>query len=88
MACPSGCLNGAGQIKPAPKQTAAGLLDQLDHVYHHEQVLERQPQDNPVVHDLYAHWVHGNIGDPAARELLHTGYHKREKTVTATVADW
>jgi hypothetical protein len=33
MACPSGCLNGGGQIKPAGSQTPAQLLEELEHAY-------------------------------------------------------
>lgn len=40
------------------------------------------------VQRLYAEWVGGPPGSEAARRLLHTQYHKREKTVTATLADW
>jgi hypothetical protein len=34
MACPGGCLNGAGQIKPREGQTAAQLLEQLEMLYY------------------------------------------------------
>lgn len=37
MACPSGCLNGGGQIKPQPGQSAQQLLDELDAIYHDPQ---------------------------------------------------
>ena len=40
------------------------------------------------MHQLYTEWVRGPPGSEAARQLLHTQYHKREKTVTATLADW
>lgn len=33
MACPSGCLNGGGQIKPGTGQTPAQLLEQLEQAY-------------------------------------------------------
>jgi len=38
MACPGACLNGGGQLPPAPGQSAAQLLDQLDQVYNDPQV--------------------------------------------------
>jgi iron only hydrogenase large subunit-like protein len=33
MACPSGCLNGGGQIKPAKGQSAKDLIQLLEDVY-------------------------------------------------------
>ena len=37
MACPSGCLNGGGQIRPASGQTPQQLIDELDAIYHDPQ---------------------------------------------------
>ena len=88
MACPSGCLNGGGQVKAGQGQTSKQLLDELDRKYHHQDVIPRQPADNPVVPLLYGQWVHGAVHSPAAQELLHTGYHRRERTVSSTVEDW
>ena len=34
MACPSGCLNGGGQLKAGQGQSQQQLLDQLDAIYH------------------------------------------------------
>lgn len=90
MACPSGCLNGGGQPKPAAGQTSAQLLEQLETLYAdagsgHGAV---QPDADPAVQQLYHEWVQGQPGSEAARQLLHMQYHKREKTVTATLADW
>ena len=34
MACPSGCLNGGGQLKAGEGQSQQQLLDQLDAIYH------------------------------------------------------
>jgi hypothetical protein len=33
-------------------------------------------------------FVQGEPGSQAAQQLMHTHYHKRDKTVTATLADW
>ncbi len=38
MACPSACLNGGGQLPPAPGQTSQQLLEQLEQHYHDPQV--------------------------------------------------
>jgi hypothetical protein len=38
MACPAGCLNGGGQLKPStPSQTAAEVLQAAEVAYHHPQ---------------------------------------------------
>ena len=88
MACPSGCLNGGGQAKAGQGQTSKQLLNELDTKYHHQDVILRHPADNPVVPLLYRQWVHGAVHSPAAQELLHTGDHMRERTVSSTVGDW
>ncbi|BDA43699.1 Cytosolic iron-sulfur assembly component 3 [Coccomyxa sp. Obi] len=88
MACPSGCLNGGGQIQPQPGQSTQQLLDQLDTIYHDPQVVPRLPQDNPAVAALYKQWVGAPVGTDKAQQLLHTQYHKRDKSIAATVGDW
>jgi len=52
------------------------------------QVERREPGDGPTARALYAGWVGGPPGSAAARRLLHTGYHRREKLATAAAADW
>ncbi len=36
MACPSGCLNGGGQVKPGPGVSPQQLLEQLEQAYTHQ----------------------------------------------------
>ena len=38
MACPSGCLNGGGQLKAGDRQSQQHLLDELDAIYHAPEV--------------------------------------------------
>jgi len=45
-------------------------------------------EGDAAVQQLYREWVHDGPGSEAARQLLHTQYHKREKTVTAALSDW
>ena len=52
------------------------------------QIEQRRPQDNAAVQLLYKQWMKGTALSEAAREVLHTQYHKREKTVTTTIGDW
>ena len=77
MACPSGCLNGGGQI-PAREGTAnKELIDRLDDTYR-ENARARPMAD---VSTLYREWIGGNPGSSNAREALRTQYHIRAKSV-------
>ena len=88
--CSAGCLNGGGQAKPAPGLTSTQLLDQLDVRYAGAEGSGGGGQigSSPEVERLYREWVGGEPGSAAARRVLHTVYHRREKTVTASLADW
>ncbi|KAJ9523910.1 hypothetical protein QJQ45_022344, partial [Haematococcus lacustris] len=89
MACPSGCLNGGGQIKPLPGQSPQQLLDELDGMYHHADVVNRHPLDNPELKHLYHGWVEGTPASENARRLLHTTYRKRGgQNLGAVAGDW
>lgn len=89
MACPGGCLNGGGQLKPAAGQTPQQLLEQLEVVYHNSaHVQPRHPLHNSFLQHAYSEWLQGEPGGLSAKRLLHTGYHKREKTVGAALSDW
>jgi hypothetical protein len=41
-----------------------------------------------VARGLYGSWVGGGPGSDAAKGLLHTQYHHREKTVASAISDW
>lgn len=87
--CPcAGCLNGGGQVKPAAGETPAQLIERLEGLYAAGGGGEPAPEADAAVQQLYQRWVGGGPGSQPARELLHTQYHKREKTVTAALADW
>lgn len=151
MACPSGCLNGGGQIKAAAGVSAAQHIEQLELLGFRQQALEQQQQQqtqnlgvtvSPGViqlvqkqqngtvegsastrpdimaaaagvglvngHSSSRDWswaapdsiqadalsavydvlLRGQPGTAAVGQLLHTHYHRREKTVTSTLADW
>jgi iron only hydrogenase large subunit-like protein len=137
MACPSGCLNGGGQIKAPKGVTTAQLVEQLEVQYFRQQAglgqqqqqqqqqlvaaaaagdqqqqyrvapgsiklllqqqQQQQQQQGPVVPScidgrslaaVYDVVLGGGVGNAAVEQLLHTQYHKREKTVTSTISDW
>ncbi|KAL5073603.1 hypothetical protein RYX36_012587 [Vicia faba] len=86
MACPSGCLNGGGQIKPISGQSAKGLSQLLESVYM-ENVLEADPFDNPIIKDLYDKWLE-QPGSEKAKRYMHTQYHPVEKNITSQIHNW
>lgn len=80
MACPSGCLNGGGQVSQGKGKDMAEqrrLLAELDGVYHTAE--QRDPADSPVARELYREWLGGAPGSPEAVRLLHTQYHEIPK---------
>ncbi|KAJ4838743.1 Cytosolic Fe-S cluster assembly factor nar1 [Turnera subulata] len=86
MACPSGCLNGGGQIKPKPGQSPKDLLQMLEAMYS-TNVLVTDPFENPLVKHLYDEWLE-QPGSEIAKRLLHTDYHPVVKSVTAQLHNW
>lgn len=86
MACPSGCLNGGGQIKPKPGQSAKDLIQQLETIYM-ENVAVADPFQNPIVKGLYEEWVE-EPGSEKAKQYLHTQYHPIVKSITSQLHNW
>lgn len=76
MACPGGCVGGAGQPlsrdMTARRRRAKGLYD-ADKT----QPLHKS-QENPYITELYKRNL-GEVGGHKAHELLHTGYHSRRR---------
>jgi len=85
MACPSGCLNGGGQIRPMEDQTPKELLQKVEEIYMSPKI--RSPEDSPQVQKLYDEWL-GGVSSDKARQLLHTQYHEVEKMTNALAIKW
>ncbi|XP_030646701.1 cytosolic Fe-S cluster assembly factor narfl isoform X2 [Chanos chanos] len=85
MACPSGCLNGGGQLKPLPDQSNKELLQQVEELYREERL--SVPEDDTRVAELYHTWLE-SVGEERARELLHTQYHAVEKMTNGLTIKW
>jgi NADH-quinone oxidoreductase subunit G len=76
MACPGGCVGGAGQPFTTDhrvrRQRAKGL-------YEADKVLQLHvPQENPFIEDLYEN-VLGEVGGEKAHHLLHRTYQSRKR---------
>jgi iron only hydrogenase large subunit-like protein len=83
MACPGGCLNGGGQIRPSGIETPRELMSRVEALYH--QARHRNPEDNPVVRSLYER----QFPDAATRyAMLHTGYHAVPKLQNLAAIKW
>ncbi|XP_008286127.1 cytosolic Fe-S cluster assembly factor narfl [Stegastes partitus] len=85
MACPSGCLNGGGQVKPSAGQNPKELLQKVEELYRAEH--SQLPQDDTHVAELYQSWLH-SVGEERAKELLHTQYHTVEKMTNGLTMKW
>jgi len=76
MACPGGCVGGAGQpVTRDPevrRSRTRGLYEADKHLDLHK------PQENHYVTELYQKYL-GEIGGRKAHHLLHTEYHNRRR---------
>ncbi|CAI0374341.1 unnamed protein product [Linum tenue] len=86
MACPAGCLNGGGQIKPNQGQSPKALLQSIEAVYM-DNVVNADPYNNPLVRGLYDEWL-GQPGSEKAKLYIHTEYHPIVKSITAQLHNW
>ena len=84
MACPSGCLNGGGQIKNAGPETNSERRARVAQTQasFDENRVAREPHESPLVGQLYSTILGGKPFSDAARKLLHTTYHNVPKMET------
>ncbi len=74
MACPGGCISGAGQ----PQTTADRRIKRMAGLYNADKTQQLQkPQDNFLVEQCYAESFGGCPGSHEAHNKLHTGYENR-----------
>jgi len=85
MACPSGCLNGGGQIKQQEGESSKELLKRVEDIYN-EQILQNPEQDFRVK-ELYNLWFNGPFSADS-KTHLHTQYHGREKLTNPLAIKW
>ncbi len=77
MACPGGCIGGAGQ--PVVKDLAAARKARTCGIYHQDKNLElHRSQENPFVTRCYQESL-GTPGGHKAHDLLHTHYQSRKR---------
>ncbi|NXO31765.1 NARFL factor, partial [Cisticola juncidis] len=84
MACPSGCLNGGGQIR-LEGECSREQLQEVERLY--QSPPAEVPEENQAVQELYQRWLQG-WGSERAQELLHTRYHPVERANSALSIKW
>ncbi|NWU39941.1 NARFL factor, partial [Hylia prasina] len=84
MACPSGCLNGGGQIK-LEGESSKEELQQVERLY--ESPRAEVPEENQAVRELCEQWL-GGWGSGRAQQVLHTQYHAVERENSALSIKW
>ncbi len=80
MACPGGCIGGAGQPvnhDPAARKQRAQSLYGID-----KMLQLHNAQDNHMIAELYESRL-GPVGGEQAHELLHTHYHSQQRLAGA-----
>ncbi len=94
MACPSGCLNGGAQSRPAAgggdggtqnvtgKETVAALEEAFRRLDS-----SSAPEENAESKRLYSDWLGGRHSDKASA-LLRTDYHEVEKMTNSLAIKW
>ena len=85
MACPSGCLNGGGQIRAGTFEEAKELLVKIQNIY--EDIPKQLPTQANGVMELYDKWL-GGADSEHARKMLHTQYHEIEKQTSNLAVKW
>lgn len=84
MACPGGCVAGAGQ--PCAADPAAARRLRAKALYDNDKMLElHKAQDNYELIRCYAEHL-GEVGGHAAHELLHTEYQNRRRIMDSEIA--
>ncbi|XP_048350432.1 cytosolic iron-sulfur assembly component 3 isoform X1 [Sphaerodactylus townsendi] len=79
MACPSGCLNGGGQLR-ADGEGSKDLLLEVERLY--DLAEAEKPETNKDVNRAYEEWLGGPESEQA-RRALHTQYRPVEKAGVA-----
>jgi iron only hydrogenase large subunit-like protein len=85
MACPSGCVNGGGQIKPTTEESSKELIEVVTQLYNSLKCY--RPEEDEHVQEVYEKWLGGENSEKC-QEILHTSYHAVEKNVTALGIKW
>jgi iron only hydrogenase large subunit-like protein len=81
MACPSGCLNGGGQIRDEKSILSKQLFSKVNDMYNSVPI--KLPDDNTFLKKVYE-----NENEEILKEKFHTTYHEIEKITTSMIIKW
>ena len=86
MACPSGCLNGGGQVRDENTNTLSQeVLNKVESLY--KSVRKQRPGENMFVKNLYeSEWLNNEA--ESIRKNLHTTYREVEKANNGLTIKW
>ncbi|MBF9017735.1 MULTISPECIES: [FeFe] hydrogenase, group A [unclassified Oceanispirochaeta] len=83
MACPGGCVDGAGQPVSYEEGTTARRKEALKNAGKITPV--HSPEENPYIQRIYEKMLGGKPGSHEAHELVHTGYQSRKRIENHTM---
>jgi iron only hydrogenase large subunit-like protein len=82
LACPGGCTNGGGQIKPTQNQNVKELLTLVNEAYNSQSTPVQNPLANQFVADYYTKMPEVDT----QKKHLHTTYHVVQPVKTSHLA--
>ncbi|CAG8709236.1 7586_t:CDS:2 [Dentiscutata erythropus] len=83
MACPSGCINGGGQLKPNESLSIKDWINEVNNTY--RSIDSLSPEKNETVLNLYSEWL-GGKDSPKCKTMLRTQYHAVDQTLANPLA--
>ena len=88
MACPSGCLNGGGQIKKNTndREEQRNHLKEVENLYQGIEI--EQPHNNPILPKIYQQFVQDKPYSILAQKLFHTTYKPIQKDNSSLNIRW
>jgi len=92
MACPSGCINGGGQLKSddGSNYVSKEWIEQAENAYQSISLVNgfQDPTDNSAITELYKEWLESPESEKT-RKMLHTEYKAVQKSeVNALMVSW
>ena len=87
MACPSGCINGGGQLSVNSDRSCA-LSDMKDKVAFLRKSSRKHHHTAQQCAFIYKNWIHGGPGSLKAQYIFGTSFRERKMISGASPADW
>jgi len=90
MACPGGCINGGGQMRPKEKsKNPRELLIEIEQNFNDLSVKRvEKPHDNPNISDFYSKVIDDEPYGSLSQSIFHTNFHEIERQTTIFNMKW